>query len=169
MALFISEGPEPAFSRAPPEPKLNVKCLTSAFEKCAHLINLGHMLIFPYPEISRQRAKKQGLAWRFLIFFFFFLLKASLVEKAEGQNSANNILTYTGETQGTEKGAALLSKVWGCCHCQVSKAAKSRSMEMPALVGTPGTVKDCKYAKPHNCTMNAQKVGIWLTSSFKRN
>lgn len=72
MALFISEGPEPAFSRAPPEPKLNVKCLTSAFEKCAHLINLGHMLVFPYPEISRQRAKKQGLAWRFLIFLKFF-------------------------------------------------------------------------------------------------
>lgn len=122
------------------------------------------------PWNIQAKGKEARLGLEIFNFFkIFFLLKASLVEKAEGQNSASNILTYTGETQGTQKGTALLSKVWGYCHCQVSKAAKGSSVEMPALVGTPGTVKDCKYAKPHTCTMNAQKVGTWLTSSFKRN
>lgn len=66
----------------------------------------------PWNIQAKGKEARLGLK---IFFFFFSLLKTSLVKKAKWQNSGNNVLNYTGENQGTEKGAALPSRVWGCC------------------------------------------------------
>jgi len=98
------------------------------------------------------------------------LLKTSLTEKAEGQDSAGNILAYAGETWGTENGAALLSRGWGCCHRQVPGAAKGSSVGMPAVAGNPTAANMQNLpCQPYNKFQHTEKLRIWLTSSFKRN
>lgn len=149
--------------------------ITPGFERCAHLINLRHMLLFSYPEISRQgREEAKGKEARLGLKNFF----AAVEDKFNGesrrteqcQQYPNLYRWYPGHGEGScppEQGLGLpLSPgPWGsqgqlCGHAFLSGEPQGQQRAV--------NLQNLPF-QPYNKSQHARKVGIWLTSSFTKN